>query len=312
MMRASDPLRRRFLRALALGAGCAAWPGSGALALEAGQPSRTARAAAMQRAAHQLLESPRVFEDPLALRILGAEGVRWLGHNLDSYRGAHSRAMRAFLVTRSRYAEDQLAQAYARGVRQYVVLGAGLDSFAYRNPHRDLNVFEVDHPATQGWKRARLSEQSIEIPATTIYAAVDFETQTLAAGLAAAFRADQPAFFSWLGVTIYLTREAVAGTLAYIAERPEGSQVVFDFAPPPESLNDAERHSHERAAAGVARAGEPWIGYFEPAQLSEELRGRGYSSAPVLAAEDLNPLYFKDRQDGFRLYGSGRIMSALV
>ena len=172
-------------------------------ALVAGEPSRTARGAALQRAAHQILETPHVFDDPLALRIFGAEGVAWLGRNLENYRSAASRSMRAFLVVRSRYAEDELARAYARGVRQYVVLGAGLDTFAYRNPHRRLKVFEVDHPSTQAWKRSRLQEQSIDIPRSLTFAPVDFETQTLASGLrAAGFRADRPAFFSWLGVTI--------------------------------------------------------------------------------------------------------------
>src|SRR6185295_8012621 len=113
-------------------------PLQNALALTPGEPSRTARGAALHRAAHQLLEVPPVFEDPLALRIFGAEGVSWLGRNLDRYRSNSSRAMRAFLVMRSRYAEDELAQAVARGVDQYVVLGAGLDTFACRNPHRAL------------------------------------------------------------------------------------------------------------------------------------------------------------------------------
>lgn len=304
--------RRRFVAGVAL-TGLAAFASRSVFALAPGEPSRTARGAALQRAAHQLLEVPPVFDDPLALRIFGAEGVRWLGANLEPYRGVRSRAMRAFLVMRSRYAEDELALAYARGVRQYVVLGAGLDTFAYRNPHPRLKVFEVDHPSTQAWKRSRLREQAIGVPASTVFAPVDFETQTLAAGLrAAGFRADRPAFFSWLGVTIYLSREAVAGTLRYIAARPAGSQVVFDFAPPPSTLGDAERRSHETMAAGVARAGEPWIGYFHPGQVTEELRTGGFSRAQALGSDDMNGRYFAGRADGFRLYGSGRMMTASV
>lgn len=304
--------RRNFLGGAAL-SGLAAFSPRSVFALAPGEPSRTARGAALQRAAHQLLEVPAVFDDPLALRIFGAEGVRWLGANLDTYRSARSRAMRAFLVMRSRYAEDELALAYARGVRQYVVLGAGLDTFAYRNPHQHLKVFEVDHPSTQAWKRGRLREQAIEVPASTVFAPVDFETQTLAAGLrAAGFRADRPAFFSWLGVTIYLSPEAVAGTLRYIAARPAGSQVVFDFAPPPSTLGDAERRSHDAMAASVARGGEPWIGYFHPVQFTEELRSGGFSRAQALGSEDMNGRYFAGRADGFRLYGSGRMMSASV
>src|SRR6185436_10266000 len=186
--------RRRFLSGVAL-SGLAAFSSRSAFALAPGEPSRTARGAALQRAALQLLETPPVFEDPLALRIFGAEGVAWLGRNLDRYRTNSSRFMRAFLVMRSRYAEDELARAVAGGVQQYVVLGAGLDTFAYRNPHRNLRVFEVDHPSTQAWKRRRLQEQSIELPHSLTFAPVDFETQTLADGLrSAGFRADRPAF----------------------------------------------------------------------------------------------------------------------
>ena len=267
----------------------------------------------MQRAVHQLLESPLVFEDPLALRILGAEGVRRLGRNLERYRSEGSRAMRAFLVMRSRFAEDRLARAYARGVRQYVVLGAGLDTFACRNPHRGLRVFEVDHPDTQAWKRARLAEQAIEVPRTAVFASVDFERQTLAGGLqAAGFRADRPAFFSWLGVTIYLSRPAVAGTLRAIAAMPRGSEVVFDFSPPPAELEPAERGGHARLAAGVARTGEPWIGYYSPGALEDEMRAGGFAAAKALDSAEMNRRYFHGRPDGFRLHGSGRIMAAQV
>jgi methyltransferase (TIGR00027 family) len=303
--------RRRFLGSTALLSSLIF--SESAKALVAGEPSRTARSTALQRAAHQLLESPRIFEDPLALRIFGAAGVSWLGHNLERYRTAGARAMRAFLVMRSRYAEDQLAQAVARGVTQYVVLGAGLDTFAYRNPHRRLRVFEVDHPSTQAWKRSRLQEQSIGIPRSLTFAPVDFETQTLAGGLkAAGFRDDRPAFFSWLGVTIYLSKEAVAGTLRTIAAGVKGSQVVFDFAPPASAISEQERVSREKSAALVARAGEPWINFYHPGPLAEDMRASGYSAARALGSEEMNERYFTNRSDGFRLFGSGQIMTASV
>jgi len=267
----------------------------------------------MQRAAHQLLETPPVFDDPLALRIFGAQGVAWLARNLDAYRTPRSRAMRAFLVMRSRYAEDQLALAVARGVRQYVVLGAGLDTFAYRSPHRRLRVFEVDHPSTQSWKRSRLAEQSIEVPRSLTFAPVDFETQTLAAGLkAAGFRADRPAFFSWLGVVIYLSKPAVAETLRTIAAGRKGSQVVFDFAPPASSISETEQASRAAAAARVAKSGEPWINYYSPGAFVDELHATGFGSAYYIGSSEMNARYFGDRADGFRLYGSGRMMAAQV
>jgi len=151
------------------------------------------------------------------------------------------------------------------------------------------------------------------VPASTVFAPTDFETQTLAGGLrAAGFRADRPAFFSWLGVTIYLSRDAVAGTLETIAAAAKGSQLVFDFAPPPATLQDDERRRHEAMAANVASSGEPWIGYYDPATFADELRAAGFALAEVLGAADMNERYFRHRADGFQVYGSGRMMTAQV
>jgi len=305
--------RRGFLGAsLAAGFAQFAVPGL-AVALEAGQPSRTARGAALQRAAHQLLEVPQVFEDPLALRIFGARGVAWLGRNLDRYRSARARAMRAFLVMRSRYAEDRLAEAVHAGARQYVVLGAGLDTFAYRNPHRGLRVFEIDHPTTQAWKREMLKERDIEVPRTLTYAPVDFERQTLADGLRrAGFQAQAPAFLSWLGVTVYLTREAVMDTLRTVASCARGSEIVFDIGLPPSILDDEQRRALEAAAARVERIGEPWLTFFEPGALAAEMRAMGYRQVRVFGPQEANARYFAGRSDGFRVRGAGFMISAQV
>src|SRR5262249_7097362 len=147
--------------------------------------------------------------------------------------------LRAFIAARSRYAEDELALAVKRGVRQYVILGAGLDTFAYRNPYPEsaLSVFEVDHPATQAWKRARLKEAGIPLPIDLTFAPVDFEEQTLAGGLRdAGYDPSLSAFFSWLGVTPYLTIEGMMATLRFIASAPIGSGGVFDYVTSPSLL----------------------------------------------------------------------------
>ena len=196
--------------------------------MQPGQPSRTALRAAAHRAAHQSVEHGRVFADPLAIRVLGEAPEAVFGADLHS---AATRGMRLFIAARSRFAEETLAAAVARGVRQYVVLGAGLDTFAHRNPYADqgLRVFEVDHPATQGWKRGRLADAGLATPASLTFAPVDFERQTLAEGLAnAGFDTAAPAVFAWLGVVVYLTRGAVLGTLGWIASLPPGTEVVFD------------------------------------------------------------------------------------
>ena len=282
-------------------------------ALEPGRPSRTARGVALQRAAHQLLETPRVFDDPLALRVFGAEGVAWLGRNLERYRRDSSRAMRAFLVMRSRYAEDLLVEAAARGVRQCVVLGAGLDTFGYRNPIRDLRTFEVDHPDTQRWKRDWFAGQGIAAPSSLTFAPVDFERQKIADGLrAAGFRDDRPAFFSWLGVVVYLSKEAVTETLRFAASCAPGSGLVFDYSPPADALNEAERAWRAAAEARVASLGEPWVSYFGPRELRDQLLSLGFSSAQSADSSELNQRYFDDRTDGFRLRGAGRMMAARV
>lgn len=185
--------------------------------MEENCPSRTALYVAMRRAAHQILDNPKIFDDSLALRMLGMENASaqdpnpmWLEET------PLSRVLRASLAARSRYAEDQLHAAIKQGVGQYVVLGAGLDTYAYRNPYPQdvLHVFEVDHPATQIWKRTRLEEAGIPIPKTLTFSPVDFEIQTLEDGLRReGFDTGKCTFFSWLGVTMYLTSDAISATL---------------------------------------------------------------------------------------------------
>jgi methyltransferase (TIGR00027 family) len=276
--------------------------------MQPGQPSRTALGAAAHRAAHQLIEGGRVFADPLAVSILG-----WPPEALQDKAAADpsQRAMRLFIAARSRFAEEQLAAAVARGVRQYVVLGAGLDTFAHRNPFEaeGLEVFEVDHPLTQAWKREQLTRAGLK-SSSLVFAAVDFERETLAQGLAAAgFDADRPAFFSWLGVILYLTREAVFETLAYVAARPPGSQIVFDYGEPVSSYPPDQRPFHQARLDRMAALGEPWITRFEPEVLARDLGALGFGEI-----EDLGP-----REIGRRFYGApgrdgpgGHLMRAAV
>jgi methyltransferase (TIGR00027 family) len=182
------------------------------------------------------------------------------------------------MAVRSRFAEDCLGAAVSRGVRQAVVLGAGFDTFALRNPHSHLGlrVFEVDHPATQAWKRRRLSEVGLAIPASLSFAAVDFETDDLGQGLSdAGFKSDRPAFFIWLGVVPYLGRAAIAATLRYIASIPE-SEVVFDYSEPLENYPPERRDEIAALGARTAEIGEPWLSHFDPDEIERELRGYGF------------------------------------
>ena len=259
--------------------------------MQRGQPSRTALAAAYHRAAHQVLEDGRIFADPLAIRILGETpaGIRARAEERpDSHR------MRLFIAVRTRFAEDALAAAVERGVTQLVILGAGVDTYAYRGPLRDrLHIFEVDHPATQAWKRQRLAEAAIPEPSQLTFAPIDFEHQTLADGLAAAgFDPARQTFFIWLGVVPYLSEDAVWSTLAFIAGLPAGAQVVFDYSDPPESFAPEGRADHDARAARVAGLGEAWISYFDPPQLRVHLAALGFRDIEDLGPSGIAARYF--------------------
>jgi methyltransferase (TIGR00027 family) len=276
-----------------------------------GRPSRTALRVATRRAAHQLFDSPKVLEDPLAVRIIGREVAGSLSSIADRL-SPSARYMRAFMAVRARFAEDELALAVRRGITQFVILGAGLDTFAYRNPFTNLRVFEVDHPATQEWKRQRLHAENIAIPDSVTYAPVDFNSQTLADGLRAAnFRADQPAFFSWLGVTMYLENQTVYDTLRFIHSMSPENGVVFDYTVPRHLLNTMGRLILDAIMKRVAAAGEPFHGFFAPTELEAALREIGYSHIEDLNSEAINARYFANRRDSLKVAGAmGRICCA--
>jgi methyltransferase (TIGR00027 family) len=265
----------------------------------------------MRRAAHQLLDRPLILDDPLAVRIIGIEEASKLPRDSKS-EDAAARGMRAFMAVRSRFAEDELAAAMAGGTKQYVVLGAGLDTFAYRNPHPGLRVFEIDHPATQQWKRQLLQTAGIEIPSEAVFVPVDFESETLSAGLErSGFRTDQPAFFSWLGVVPYLSERAFEDTVNFIAAMPKPSGVVFDYGVARSVLSWKERFILDALAARVAAAGEPFRLFFEPEQLAAKLQGMGFGRIEDLGADEINRRYFSGRADGLQLKSNlGRLVSA--
>lgn len=279
-------------------------------------PSDTALRVALRRAAHQVLDNPKIFDDPLALRILGVNDPlelqshpRWPGES------PLARVLRASLAARSRYCEDELRQAVCRGVCQYVVLGAGLDTFGCRNPYGEevLRVIEVDHGATQGWKRSRIEEEGIPIPETLIFIPIDFETETLSEGLQhAGFDRTKPTFFSWLGVTMYLTNRAVTETLEFVASMPSGSGIVFDYMIPRSLMSPTGLRAFDALASRVALLGEPFQTFFAPSALKDSLLSMGYSRIEDIEPEEMNARYFQGRTDGLRVGSLAHVMHARV
>lgn len=279
--------------------------------METGKPSKTALRVAIRRAAHQIADPPPVLNDPVAVRLIGSDYAR------DLERAMHpvGRDFRSFMAARSRYAEDYLARAVATGVKQYVILGAGLDTFAYRSNLPDLRVFEVDFPATQRWKRSLLVHAAIQIPENLTFIPLDFEHKTLRDGLGdGGFDFSLAAYFSWLGVVPYLTQDAFRATLTAIATLAGGTAISFDYCFPPESLSPARRQIFNRLSERVSAAGEPFRLFFTPEQMGVELQNLGFKGVEQMDHDGLNDLYFRDRADGLKLSpaGIGMLVTAFV
>ncbi len=270
--------------------------------------SRTALGVAALRAVHQLSDGePKILDDPVAARLLDADVLRQIRSGTGRAQEPWARRLRSHVVLRSRYAEERMAEAVQRGVRQCVILGAGFDTFAYRQPDwaRELRIYEIDHSATQGEKRERLRAAGISLPSNLELVAIDFESVSLREGLrASSLKFSEPAFFSCLGVLVYLAREAVDAVFQLVAGFPAGSEFVFTFSAP----ELAESDLAERAGA----LGEPWRTHFEAETLERELRALGFSAISFLSLEEAERKYFQGRSDGLAAPQRGGIAAAVV
>jgi methyltransferase (TIGR00027 family) len=251
-------------------------------------PSRTAIGVARLRAAHQVLDGiPKVLEDSISLRLLGPDTETRIRADLARIESIRARMLRAHVVLRSRFAEDRLALGVARGISQCVILGAGLDTFAYRQPAwaAPLRIFEIDHAASQAEKRAMLAKAHIDIPSNVHFGAVDFEHEPLLEALQRCGVAPRAqTFFSWLGVSMYLHEPAIDAVLRTVAEFPAGSEIVFTF-----------RNAAERSTAYAERAaelGEPWVSSFAPETLERKLRDIGFGTIEFLDPQQAHARYF--------------------
>jgi methyltransferase (TIGR00027 family) len=300
-----------------------------------GSASRTALSTALMRAVHTRIDRPRLIDDPwgdtlvsaaekaaLYRRILaGARPeARTRLERLGTEQAVIDAVLRAHptyggVVVRTRYAEDALEEAVARGVRQYVLIGAGFDSFIIRQPvfARDIAIFEIDHPATQAMKRDRLEACGVPVPPNVRFIAADLSAEPLASVLGrCGFSHTVPAFFSWLGVTIYLSRHANVDTLAGIARSSApGSEVVFTYIDQ-HALEDGGSATMERMRANRAAENEPWVSGFDPARLPDDVRALGLVLVEDLGHRELTERYLTGRTDGLLLGGAGHIARAGV
>jgi methyltransferase (TIGR00027 family) len=284
--------------------------------MEKGGASQTAIGPAIMRAAHQVIDSnPKILSDPITVGLLdGAseDQIRTLEANLQQ---PIAKVMRSGFVLRSRFAEDRLSEAFKTRTRQYIILGAGLDTFAYRQPEwaAALRIFEVDHPASQDFKRDLLAKAGISIPPNVEFCPIDFEHTTLKEGLAASsLDPELPAFLSWLGVTQYLTQDAIEATLRFVPSLAGGSQIVFTFALPDESVEGDDLLVAQAAAAMGASIGEPWLTRFEAEPLRAWLLELGYSDVFHLTPKLASERYFAGRSDGLRAPVLEQLMCASV
>jgi O-methyltransferase involved in polyketide biosynthesis len=296
------------------------------------QPSQTALTAAAARAAHLIVDhEPVIFADELAAALLGE-----LADELISYHRAHGTHLvlscaRAQVLCRSRFTEDHLGACVRGGITQYVILGAGLDSFAYRpasgrpasgRPRSGrpgsgspglARIFEVDHPGTQRWKRAHLASAGIAVPDTVSFVAVDFERDSLAGRLAqAGFDPSRPALVSWLGVTMYLTEAAISQTLAEISGFAPGTQLITDYILPAALRDETGNRYAELVAPAAAERGEPWLTFLAPDDMSALLGRHGFGPVEHVRQRDSIPAELWDRTDSLHPAGLSLLARATL
>ena len=280
--------------------------------------SVTAEGVTIQRALHQTLDAaPKILDDPIAPLLVDLASATNQANlaAIESITRPVKSPFRAVFIMRSRYAEDCLSESLVRGVRQYVILGAGLDTFAYRQPAWSdaLRIYEVDHPASQEWKRERLEEAKVSIPGNLIFAPIDFEITSLREGLTnARFDSRTPSFFSLLGVSQYLTAEALDSIFGFVQAQPQGSELVFEFIVPDDLMAGNEAGVFRAIASFAADRGEPWLTRLRPEELKSKLSAFGFSQVYHLSPQAAHERYFKGRGDDLAAWSGAQMMRAIV
>jgi len=278
------------------------------------ETSQTAQGIAVLRAVHQLIDGqPKILDDPIIVRMLDEATRLRIRDHPEVNQTSHLKALRVQALIRSRFAEDQLAAAVTRGIRQFVILGAGLDTFSYRQPAwaNNLQIFELDQPSSQATKRSLLKTANITVPPNLAYLEVDFEKNSLRSVLGHShFNFAEPAFFSCLGVLMYLTADAVNSILAFVVSMPPPGEIVFSFANRAARLDLPGRVSATERKA--AQLGEPWLTTSQPDILEQELHALGFSEVQFLTPKMILEQYLQNRRDGLPVPRQSSIVSAKV
>ena len=273
--------------------------------------SRTALATAYLRAAHQILDAkPLILNDPVALILLGPDAEKRIRDAVDGYMTPEVKALRSHVVLRSRYAEERLKSSIDRGVSQYIIVGAGFDTFVLRQPAwaAHLRIIEVDHPDTQHLKQKKISDAGISVPDNVVFAGINFGKESLEEGLTRnGIRSDEPTFFSWLGVTVYLTEPAIDSTLKCMAKYPSGSEAAITFRQGPSGQLSAS----SRLADLVSEVGEPYVSYFTPENFKSKLLEAGFARVEFLTSA-LSVQYFHGGESSLPIPERISIVSAIV
>ena len=280
-----------------------------------GRPSRTLLGPAVRRAAHQLLDAPLVFSDPIAVGLIPEADAETIRAQLADHQTANSILLRSLFVLRNRFAEDRLAEAVSRGVRQYVIFGAGLETFPWRQPEyaQNIKTFVSDHMSSLIWSQTKFWERGLPKPTNVAFVPLDLEQNNIAAQLSEfAFALDQPAFCSVLGVTQYLDLASAEKLMGFAASLKRGSEIVFSYVPRADELAGPDRELASTSAQRAEFVGETWKTRFSTSELIAHLDTLGFSSVMHLTPDDAQARYFGGRQDSLKAPVLEQLIASIV
>ena len=280
-----------------------------------GQPSQTMVQTAILRAVHQLLDRPLIFVDPIAVGLVPEASEQQILASAAEFCSPSMQLRRASMVVRSRFAEDRLAAAAERGVRQYIIVASGLDTFPWRQPPfaRDMRIFATDLPSSLAWARDRFRKRGLSEPSNLIFVPVDLEERQLKQRLInSGLAPDEPIFCSALGIVQFLTSNAVDDLLMFTALAPRGSEITFSFSPPDEEVEGLGLIELRNSVARGESFGEPWLTRLRPQPLIERLKHLGFAGIVHLTPELVGRRYTSGRSDGLRITRSSQIVAAVV